>query len=78
MARAKTTEKKTTLSVRMGLGGWISWRGSQTPGGAGGYLMDLAEQDREEVLRRGGEEAERYKMYLVAMGMTSELESLDA
>ena len=78
VARKRIVGKKTTLSIKKDVVGWVTFSGTQYPGGVSEYLNVLAEADRARVIAEGGERLERYRAYLVAMGMTSELESLDA
>ena len=78
MPRQKIVGKKTTLSIREGLVGWVTFSGTQYPGGASEYLNMAAEADRDRAISEGGELLQRYRAYLVAMGYTSELDALDA
>lgn len=74
--RPVTVARKTNIGIRRGAEGWIEFR-AMGHGGISGYLMDLAEADRVEAMRQGGEVVERYRAYLVATGRADELEALD-
>lgn len=71
MGRPAINAKKTTLSVRTGLDGWLEFMGRDA-GGASAYLNDLAARDRERVVVAGGALADRYLMYLAATGREDE------
>lgn len=74
--RPATVGRKTTLGLRDDLLGWIDFRALDTP--MSDYLNGLAAADRARVLTEGGEDAERYRAYLIAAGRTKELEGLDS
>ena len=74
VGRPQTIEKKTTLSIRIGLTGWLEFRTRGESGGVSGYLMDLAEADRAAAAEEGGEDWDRYLMYLRATQRDEELE----
>lgn len=76
MARPKTNAKKTAISIREGLSGWIEFRG-RAHGSMAAYLNHLAAEDRAAVLAAGGDEADRYRAFLVATGQEAELEVVD-
>lgn len=76
MARPKVNTLKTTIGIREGLDGWIEYRGRNT-GGRAAYLNDLAAADRDAVLAENGEDARRYRAYLIATGRDVELEDVD-
>lgn len=78
MARPKVNASKTTIGIREGLAGWIEYRGREYSGGMSAYLNDLAAADRADTLAEGGQDAERYRAWLVATGNDAELGALDA
>lgn len=75
--RPATVAKKTSVGLRQGVDGWISFMALEH-GGIAAYLNDAAEADRENALASNGETARRYRAYLVATGRTDELEAVDA
>ena len=74
--RPQTVEKKTTLSIRIGLTGWLEFRTRGESGGVSGYLMDLAEADRAKAATEHGEDWDRYLMYLRATQRDEELDAV--
>lgn len=74
--RPATVAKKTTVSLRQGVDGWIEFQ-AMAHGGISAYLNDAAEADRAVALATGGEVLQRYQAYLVATGRDSELEAVD-
>lgn len=79
MSRPRTNAKRTVVGIREGLIGWVEFRGRTHEGGSmAAYLNDLAAEDREAVLAEGGQQVEKYRAYLTAMGYDAELEALQA
>lgn len=56
--------------------GWLEFAARDYTTGMAGYLMALVRRDRAERMESNPEEAERYRAYLMATNMLSELESL--
>lgn len=75
--RPRIEGRKTSFLMRQDVCGWIEFRAT-IAGTMTDYLNALAREDRQEAIAEGGELLERYRAYLVAMGLTSELEALDA
>ena len=77
MARPKTNTRKTAISLRANLDGWIEYRG-RAHGSMAAYLNGLAQADREAAREEGGEVWDRYRAYLVATGRDGELAHVEA
>lgn len=73
MAREKVNARKTAISLRTNLDGWVEFRG-KSHGGMSGYLNSLAEADRDSA---PADVMEKYRAYLVATDRDQELQSLD-
>lgn len=74
--RPRHVVRKLVVSITEGIDGWLRFMGAQEPLGMSGYLVRLAREDRARSLAEGGEVAQRYRLYLEAMGNAEELESL--
>lgn len=71
------TAKRTTVLIDGDLQGWAEWAGRSRAVSTSRYINALMRADRAAVLAQGGDEAERYRGYLAALGMEDEAASLD-
>ena len=78
MARAKITDgKQTAIRVRTHQRGWLNWVRDRYGVSLAEYVSDLIDADRAQAMKDNGEDAERYRMYLQATGMSEELDYID-
>lgn len=78
MARAKITDgKQTAIRIRTHQRGWLNWIRDRHDISLAEYIADLIDADRANALAEGGEDAERYRMYLKATDMDEELAYID-
>lgn len=75
--RPRIEGRKTSFLVHQDVCGWVEFRAT-IDGTMTDYFNALVREDRDGAISEGGELLQRYRAYLVAMGMTSELEALDA
>ena len=78
MARAKITDgKQTAIRIRTHQRGWLNWIRDRHNISLAEYIANLIDADRANALKEGGEDAERYTMYLKATDMDEELAYID-
>lgn len=78
MARAKITDgKQTAIRIRTHQRGWLNWIRDRHNISLAEYIANLIDADRANALEEGGEDAERYRMYLASMDMDEELAYID-